>query len=292
MRINKLTITGADNNTDFKDILKSSNQYAFIEWGILLSRDRVGENRFPSRPWLKMLIQFKKDYPYIKFAAHLCGSLAREFDLSEFKVYEDEKELYDCFDRFQLNITKFHEKYDPISLIKIFDKYPLKEFIFQTNSFEAEEFIIHMRQLSIYKNVSLIFDTSGGKGIERKHWRAPIKDIEQTYAGGLGPNNIKEQLELILEAYKMEYERTEVGSPPNMSKTIINLDMESNVRTYEILDFEKVNKVAEEVKRFNERENPSQSLCNYVNEKIMERQVLYDAGISPIESIEEFFDEN
>jgi len=38
MKINKLTITGADNNNSYNKLFELQQKYPFVEWGILYSK--------------------------------------------------------------------------------------------------------------------------------------------------------------------------------------------------------------------------------------------------------------
>jgi len=48
MKINKLTITGADDATNQDSLLDFSNNFGFVEWGILFSKTKLGEKRYPT----------------------------------------------------------------------------------------------------------------------------------------------------------------------------------------------------------------------------------------------------
>ena len=65
-------------------------------------------------------------------------------------------------------------------------------------------------------NCSTLFDLSHGAGVLPEQWPKPLPGIRCGYAGGLSPDNIKEQLTLISAA---------VGDTP------IWIDMETHVRS-------------------------------------------------------------
>jgi phosphoribosylanthranilate isomerase len=84
-------------------------------------------------------------------------------------------------------------------------------------------------------NHQVLFDQSGGRGIETTEWETPLENKICGYAGGLGPQNINEQFSLIQS----------VADRPFW------IDMEGKIRTEDILDLalckevlSKVSKVA------------------------------------------------
>lgn len=70
MNINKITFTGADNNTNPEDLFKFSEEYPLVEWAILFSKNKSGVERYPDAKWVKSLLE---NAPNINLAAHLCG---------------------------------------------------------------------------------------------------------------------------------------------------------------------------------------------------------------------------
>ena len=79
-----------------------------------------------------------------------------------------------------------------------------------------------------HPDVSLLYDTSSGAGVLPYTWPSPMPDRRCGYAGGLGPDNLKAELEYL-----------DYFLPEN---TVIWIDMETNVRTNAKLDLDKVKK--------------------------------------------------
>lgn len=50
--LERVTITGADDSTDISQLVELSQEFPFVEWGILVSRRSEGGPRFPSREWI------------------------------------------------------------------------------------------------------------------------------------------------------------------------------------------------------------------------------------------------
>lgn len=74
MNLRRVTISGADDTVDAKQVYKLATKFPFVEWGLLFSRDRMGLSpRYPSLKWLAEFSEFKN----IHRSVHLCGAWAR-----------------------------------------------------------------------------------------------------------------------------------------------------------------------------------------------------------------------
>ena len=95
MKINKVTITGADDKTDIDKLIRLTDKYPFVEWGILFSSGREGTQRYPSHEWIKQIVE--TDLP---LSAHFCGWWAKQvLEESNFSLIEQAE----GFSRIQLN---------------------------------------------------------------------------------------------------------------------------------------------------------------------------------------------
>lgn len=74
MNVKYVTLTGADNRTSVEGILEISEEFSFVEWGILFSKAHQGENRYPSWRWIDRICLF----PNLHLSAHLCGKYAMD----------------------------------------------------------------------------------------------------------------------------------------------------------------------------------------------------------------------
>ena len=100
--INKVTITGADTKIDPKVILELSKKYPFVEWGILISRSRIGTNRYPTLEWIKKLCFLKQlSGENVNMSLHVCGKMCQEILSGEIpkELMEDKFPLALYFDR-------------------------------------------------------------------------------------------------------------------------------------------------------------------------------------------------
>lgn len=212
--LNRVTITGADESIDPYDLIDIYDSYPFVEWGILMSSSSWpnGRNRFPSSEWLRELYNLSAEedrfyeiggWIHVKkfpMSCHLCGSWASSVFSGEWKHLQATGGFIpNMFLRYQLNThgTK-QKKYNNELMVNAL-KAPW---------FKGRQIIIQMDDANNYifdeikdQVVSApLFDLSHGAGILPKGW--PIKPEGRYcgYAGGLSPENLEEQMELIFES--------------------------------------------------------------------------------------------
>jgi hypothetical protein len=199
MILDRVTLTGADESIDPKALFGISHEYPFVEWGILYgSKSAHGSPRYPGRDWRDTLhADARVRYAGIdlKLSAHLCGRFVRDFVLDgKFSVADVmAPEDLRVYQRVQLN---FHAHHHPGStpFIEAMRKVQGKEFIFQMD--EVNDDLWTSAAKADLPAVPL-FDTSGGAGILPHTWPRPYANVYCGYAGGLGPENLVEQLRAI-----------------------------------------------------------------------------------------------
>ncbi len=231
MKINKVTMTGADDSTDPSKLIEISKEYPFVEWGILVSRRSQGLSRFPSEYWRNNLYELVKDKPEINLSCHVCGTYVNELLMGSSRFMGEIGNLWNLFQRMQINThgVKHQFEFDAISSLKHLNK----EIIFQYDA--ANTAILDWAYINGVKS-SALFDMSHGAGVLPKEWLKPLETVKCGYAGGLSPDNITEQLALI-ESKVGDYE--------------LWIDMETHVRSNddELFDLSKVVSVLETVKK-------------------------------------------
>jgi hypothetical protein len=236
--LKKVTFTGADDSVLPEDLFQVSKDHPIVEWGILLSKDRMGQPRYPSKEWLLKLADeydsLTEKYGAIDLSLHLCGEWARGFVMGYKEEFIDALQgMWSHFKRVQLNLPKDVE-YSPLSLTSSLMA-PGKQFIFQVKGYEDRLF----NYVKTFKNVAALFDRSGGKGISPDLWPGP-PEMYCGWAGGLGPDNLMANLEIFheLQDHKIGYW----------------VDMETKVRSRvidgEFFDMDKVIQCLEIVKEF------------------------------------------
>lgn len=201
-----ITVTGADEKTPI-EILKELD----AEIGLLYTETPNGRNRYPSKDWIiETSSQIKR------LAIHICGSKAREQlvsrRLDDFVQYSQ---------RIQVNGTLTLKELNTIC-----KRYPDKIIITQFNNSNHT-----LTDLDL-ENHSMLVDSSGGRGKSPESWIRPDVDKPIGFAGGLGPDNLREELS------KMPI------------KNSWWVDMEGKLRDN---DWFSVEKASEVIKIFNER---------------------------------------
>ncbi len=219
MKLQYCSITGADDAVDVNDLTVVATQYPFVEWAILLLRARAGQNRFPTTGWIE---NFTANTKGQNKAMHLCDDAFLGFITKDPVVLE----LMSGFQRIQLNL-KFGDvegKYDPAELVARVKESPQWQFILQYTP--EKQGLLPL--FSDVKNHAVLFDASAGRGINPGAWDAPLSGHFCGYAGGLNPDNVGKNLEMIARA---------------AAGHVTWIDMETGVRTDDKFDFAKVNRV-------------------------------------------------
>ena len=170
-----ITFTGADDMTSHAELLSLSHEYP-VEFGILFSKKREGQPRYPSRKWINRLKEFN-----IFLAAHLCGYWARQVNQTG---SSDVDKRMGMFDRIQVNIA------EPLQL-DIIERWKNN-----LRAIHGHDFRIILQTRSEFPEdvrFEWLFDASGGRGISPVNWPVPPIDshIRIGYAGGLGPNTVE-----------------------------------------------------------------------------------------------------
>lgn len=190
MKINKVTMTGADDSISPNELFEISKKYPFVEWGILVSRNSQGNNRFPSLDWMNKLAELNEGK--LSLACHLCGTYVKEVLMGSHRFINEIENIWQQFQRVQINTHGYKHQFEKsaITYLKKFNK----EIIFQ---FDGTNKPILDYAISEGVNCSTLFDMSHGAGVLPKEWLKPIDGVRCGYAGGLSPENIIQQIELI-----------------------------------------------------------------------------------------------
>lgn len=217
----KVTITGADDRTDPLGLVHLSEEFPFVEWGLLHSGKRMGTSRYPSTKWYSAL-ECAADR--MRLAVHLCGRSAREtiagHPFMEFEIGAASRQ--NCR-RFQIN---GYEAGLPGQLPRLARALGV-EFVLQCR--HEEDLQQCARDAETIHGASVLFDPSGGRGIEPMRWPTTPLGCRLGFAGGIGPDNVIDVIR-------------DIGP-----RDPYWIDMESGVRTDDILDLAKVRRVLEQV---------------------------------------------
>lgn len=220
--IRKVTITGVDEKTDLERLQRLAEQFPFAEWAVLLSKSSAGTKpRYPSRECVDRFINCK-----VPSAGHLCGAWLRDF-VDGGSMFEDERPGWlRSFDRIQLNIG--HRPLSQEIFLKVMSRYQsslkdsFQRFIIQVQQYEVPDWYE-----SLGNNIDLLFDNSGGQGVEQASWTRPpliyLARFGIGYAGGLTPQNLSKHIALLADL-----------------KFNLMIDAESGIRTDDVFDLDKV----------------------------------------------------
>lgn len=217
MKLPNITVTGIDPWTPIDQLGAIVDDH---EVGILVSdspeRDRP---RYQAEPWIGLVIG--EYWKYINFALHICGTNAR---LKLRNGHYDHWLKY--VERVQINGVV-----SPVELSSICATYPDTQFITQHGNPHNGQLV----ELEIKTgNHSLLLDASGGRGIMPSEWIMPATIKRVGFAGGLGPNEMTENLPKIIKA---------------ANGTDYWIDMEGKIRTDDKFDIEKVRQVFDEIRQ-------------------------------------------
>lgn len=200
MKLKYVTLTGADDGVDPQEMISLSTKYPYVEWAILFSQSKSGVSRYPSYNWVLRLLEAKNKSQDINLAAHLCGKWVDDAMGGEITFFQD-TDMYSLFKRIQLNMGK-----DRLQLAMTSKK--LKYAIANTGKpviFGGNYKYIHVNtKFFIEFSLHPLFDASGGRGVLSKEWPKPFLNDDGSvlfcgYAGGLGPDNVADELKRIEE---------------------------------------------------------------------------------------------
>jgi hypothetical protein len=233
MRIATVTLTGADETVQPEELFKVNEDYPDlnVEWGLLLSKSNEGHrSRYPSQKWMENLCV--KAPLSISLAGHVQGRWLRDMAEGNFTLPSERPIIWNRLNRVQLNFHSVPTYVDTAFLMLIggYDK----QFIIQMDGINDALFV---RALLANLDVVPLFDKSAGQGILPDQWPVPMPVKFNGYAGGLGPENIKEELKRIDAVAGNE---------------IIWIDMETKIRSGDDdrFDIEKCRQVLDAVREF------------------------------------------
>lgn len=233
MKLERVTLTGADDSVEPGDLLELSREFPFVEWGILVSRSHPKEPRWPSVEWIQALQRCARPPDEMSLSLHVCGRFVRDLLLGENEV---PRELLQGFNRVQLNFHGERVAHNRALFLQALPSLGKRQIIFQIDGEDGPghlDFVLKNDKEGGVDAVPL-FDLSHGAGISPRAWPAPLMPgVLQGYAGGLGPDNVAAELERIAAA---------------AADARVWIDMETKIRTpagyrLDVFDLKKVRAV-------------------------------------------------
>lgn len=206
MILQLVSMTGADDMVDPAELLALSIQYPLVEWAILSSQKREGTARYPSESWVET---FHAVCPNVQKAIHLCGRDVDDFLAEDARILAKVRK----FDRIQLNFNQRAHPKNLDVLARVANSIE-QTIIVQHNSANA---MLWQELHDKVNRLTVLFDASGGRGVVPEgDWPPIFPNTVCGYAGGLGPDNVREALPAIAKQAN--------GNP-------CWIDMESKLRT-------------------------------------------------------------
>lgn len=200
--LDRVTMTGADNSIDPKELSKLSIEFPFVEWGILLSESQTGSPRFPSLKWMASLYDTFLDNPNMVLSFHVCGKWVREICHGNWTpLFVNTGGILDFGKRVQLNFHASTHLLTEDFVPKAIDRCREQDWqvIFQCDGVND-----HLVSNAYNDGLDVVplYDKSGGAGVVPDSWPVALSGIYSGYAGGLGPDNLKKEISAIASAAK------------------------------------------------------------------------------------------
>jgi hypothetical protein len=219
------TFTGIDAKTDLDRVLTLSEEFPFLEFGVLFSLSPEDKDARYMAPSVVELVLKKLARHDVNTALHVCGSAVNAYVAGDQIIKRPA--LY--ADRIQLNFSANRVPFTVEELDKAISTAPYKII---TQHFPPNADLVSLLKA---KNHQVLFDLSGGRGVETDEWPDAFDTKTTGFAGGLGPDSIDVALPKILHASRG-----------------LNcwIDMESRIRTNGYLDLDLCEAIAKKVAPF------------------------------------------
>jgi phosphoribosylanthranilate isomerase len=221
-----VTITGADDAVNPYDLIALSEKYEFVEWGVLFSSTAYGKDRYPTIGWRKLLYAAAMSAGnMINLSAHLCGRFVDERLYSRNSVHT---EVETFFRRIQFN--RFNK--DNVEDVLQYSSMAGAAIIIPHNAYTNKA--IDNMDPEYRGHLSVLFDSSGGRGISPVKW--PEFDpyfFCNGCAGGISEENVESVLTELVKR-----------------KDKFWIDLETGARTNDKFDLPKVERILEKASKF------------------------------------------
>ncbi len=199
MQLRYITCSGANENTNIKELINLANTSNLVEIGIIANSSTMKKGK-PQYEWFEQLLNTQES-ANMKLALHINGDWCT--DLCAGKIAPELKELLDLknqttgtpvINRWQLNISNSMNLTKTDGIKSVIKDNPEKEFIFSFN--KGPIVMMFVKQLyDAGLPFSLLYDSSYGSGRHPKLWETPyFAGRDHGYSGGLSAENISENL--------------------------------------------------------------------------------------------------
>lgn len=178
----RITFTGVDPSCGITEIFSLLSADHRVELGFLYSLSKEGTGRYPPLTWIEETVrQIESGFSGGRVALHVCGRARADlldggnlaFSLWPFRRIQ----LNGAFRGDQVgDLRRFMGEGDAYKYITQFDSNPTLHDQIRRPSHQV------------------LFDSSGGRGILREEWPKALPDHVCGYAGGLGPDTLRDEL--------------------------------------------------------------------------------------------------
>ncbi len=254
MYIDRVTLAGVDDNVDRNELYELSDLYPFVQWGILLYKEKRGKPRYPSNEWIDKFDRYAPEF--VSRNVHLCGSNAYDFCTGDLSVVRYSAYGHPRYDSIQVNIPGGFGIADMAGDVADLFVRSSKVIttIIQANDY-SNPIVNALQKKECGNFVDILFDESRGKGVEGKF--EETKEMHKIlgrskcgFAGGINHENVVKVADKILRISNMHYDVRSELMGYNYSPPSTWIDMESGVRTDNEFDLDKVRLVLEKMSRF------------------------------------------
>ena len=205
MNLRYITCSDPRNYNSYRDLKELWNLDERVEIAVQMHPGKVSPDTERYR-WVQELVKthLYADFYRENFAMHInldwCDDICNGQIPEPLQDFFNARRLFaptPIVQRIQLNMPqKTADNFNPQKLKQIIDYYPNKEFILQYNP-RTKNAVQELYKLT--HKFSLLFDASGGRGVDAKTWEKPVfhDEISMGYSGGLSPENITNNLDKI-----------------------------------------------------------------------------------------------
>lgn len=179
------TFTGVDGKTDLNRIIKLHEKYQFLEFGVLYTNSPDDKDERYMSPSIAERVVEYLSWSGVYTALHICGRAVDDFLSGENNVLSAASKAR----RIQLNFKADKCEFSPAAINKIIMARSPTKII--TQHFPSN---FSLYQDITAENHQILHDLSAGRGIATEFWQKPFPDKPTGYAGGLGPNNIANEI--------------------------------------------------------------------------------------------------
>lgn len=201
MKIRYITCSDPREHNPINEIIKLGC-VPNVEIAVQCHPSKMSDN-MPRNVWFKELLATAYNVPTFNLAIHINNEWANEIcvngkipEILKEWIYARNSDSNPIIKRIQLNMPALTaQNINQGDLARMIAGLPRREFIFQYND-NTKSAVEKLHKTGA--KFSLLFDASGGNGIQPKSWQKPIYETHPMgYSGGISPDNVIHNLRQI-----------------------------------------------------------------------------------------------